>query len=108
MSIEINIKFRLIPEGAIEFVGIAPTLECSKCRSIIQRGDEYLYFYLSDYVIVKWDIRCWLETRFELEKLRAECPDRISDAGVLRETEKVKKRYEEIKGAGTWPGAGEA
>ncbi len=102
MSEEIDIQFRRVPEDAIELLDIAPTLECSKCRSIIFRGDDYLYFYLSDYVTVKWCIRCWPGTRIELKKLRAEHPDLISADCVLSEPEKVKKRYEEIKGAGKW------
>ncbi len=108
MCKENDIQFRVVPEEAIELLGIAPTLECSKCRSIIRRGQEYAYFYLSDYVTVKWCIRCWPGTRIELKKLRAKHPDLISADGVLREMVRVKRRYEEIKGAGTWPGAGEA
>ena len=70
MSEEIDIQFRRVPEDAIELLDIAPTLECSKCRRFIFRGDNYLFFYLSDYVTVKWCIRCWPETRIELKKLR--------------------------------------
>ena len=108
MSEEINIKFRLIPERAIEFVGIARTLECTKCGSVIRRGEEYAYFHLSDLVIVRWNISCWPETRLDLKKLREEFPEVMSADGVVRETEKVKKRYEAIRGVGKWPGAGEA
>ncbi len=93
----VNIWFERVSGSATFLRGMDMHPECSGCGRTIGRGEEYLYYYH-----INRCIDCWPEIGWHLWALRAEHPSEISAAGVLRETEKVKKRYEEIKGAGTW------
>ncbi len=94
----VNVRFERVSGSAKFLRGMDMHPECSGCERTIGRGKEYLHYY-----DIKMCIDCWPQIGWHLQTLRAQRPSEISAAGVLRETEKVKRRYEEIKGAGTWP-----
>ena len=97
MSEGMNIQFERVPKKQDADGSVKPELECNACSNIIRRDDHYLHFGH-----VKRCFDCWPRTRAALRELMADNPYIISPEGVERETERVKKRYEEIKGAGTW------
>ena len=98
---KINIRFKRVSEKEDMVRGIDPQFECTGCRRAIGRGEWFLYFKYVYFTNLCFD--CWPHTKPHLEQIRTENPIDLSAEGVRREMEKVKTRYEEIKGFRTWP-----
>ncbi len=95
---KINLRFEQVSEKADMVRGIDPQLECTRCRRAICRGEWFLNFYFTNLCF-----DCWPHTKPHLEQIRTENPSELSAEDVRTEMLKVKTRYEEIKGFGTWP-----
>ena len=103
---KINIRFKRVSEKEDMVRAIDPQFECTECRRAIGRGEWFLYFKYGYFTYLCFD--CWPHTKPHLEHIRTLNPSDLSAEGVRREMEKVKTRYEEIKGFRTWPRTVEA
>ena len=103
---KINIRFKRVSEKEDMVRAIDPQFECIGCRRAIGRGEWFLYFKYAYFTYLCFD--CWPHTKPHLEHIRILNPSDLSAEGVRREMEKVKTRYEEIKGFRTWPRTVEA